>query len=376
MSSSADIVAELNLKDHEAVEAAVEALNSAFRGLGDPAPRVKRVADGERLTVEIPRDIVDPASPATHLAQMLRSVLRAIPAEARVSRLAVPEGLFRGPRLGLKDVRRYTGIRGPLLGVVIRAESREPFELAKRFYELAASGADLGLEPEFLVDHPDSPISARASHAADMMDRVKEETGRRPIYVVSVESRADALVDRVQEAADAGLPFAAVEASSLASIEAIAALDVKIGVYARGGPGYVPMRWLSPGACATLLRLAGAGMVERPSAGSAPRASIEETDSALLGKIQGIRSAMPSARGVMHPGSVEANVSLFGANQVLLFDEGVYDHPWGYKSGVSAARAAIDAALRGEGFFEAVEASEEMRVAVDRWGYLAPDAVR
>ena len=85
---------------------------------------------------------------------------------------------------------------------------------------------------------------------------------------------------------------------------------------------------------------------------------------------------MPSARGAVHPGSVEANVSLFGVNQVLLFDEGVYDHPWGYKSGVSAARAAIDAALRGEGFFEAVEASEEIRVAVDRWGYLAPDAVR
>jgi len=370
------VVAEITLEDPGAADAALRALNSEFRGLGEPAPRVARGEVEGALVVEIPVDILDPASPATHLAQVLRWIVGAVPARATVSRLSLPGEPFRGPRLGLRDVRRHTGIRGPLLGVVIRADSREPFDLAKRFYELASAGADLGLELEVLTDHPDSPISARASHAADMVDRVKEETGRRPIYVVSVEADASSLLDRVQEVADSGLPFVALGASSLGSVEAVAASDLKVGVYARGGPGHPSMGWLSPGACAALLRSAGAGLVERPSAGSIPRSDIGEADSALLSEVEGLARAMPAARGGLHPGSVEANVSLFGVDQALVFDEGVYDHPWGFKSGVSAARAAIDAALRGEGFYEVVEANEEIRAAVDRWGYLAPDAVR
>lgn len=356
---------------------AIGHVRNALKDVGGPAPSAEAVEGRPEIVVRVPSDLIDPNAPASHMAQVLMEVVRSVPVKCRVSSIEVPPDLFAGPKVGLQGIRKLTGTRGPLLGVVIRSESSEPFDQAKKFYELAVAGADIGVETPFLLDQPFSPLSARVSHAADMVDRVREEVGRRVIYAVSVDTRSDALMSLVESAADAGISCVALGSPTFEAIEAIARSGHRVAVYVRGGAMDPGLSWASPEAAAALLRLAGADVVERPSAGwRLGRSEISSIDSALLGKlVERAKKSLPAAVGMVHPGSVETNVLLFGTDQALMFDEGVYGHPWGCKSGVIAARAALDAALRGEGFYEAVEGSEELKLAADRWGYLPPDEV-
>jgi len=367
----------ISLEDPKAVDRAASRVQDALTDVGGPAPKVDVREGRPDVVVRVPVDLIDASAPATHLAQILKEAVRSIPSECQVSSIEIPPDVFVGPKVGLQGIRKLTGTRGPLLGVVIRSESSEPFDQAKRFYELAVAGADMGVETPFLLDQQFSPLSARVSHAADMIDRVREEVGRRVIYAVSVDTKSDALMGLVESAADAEIPCVALGSPTIESVEAIARSEYKVAIYVRGGAVDPGLSWMSPEAAATLLRLAGADIVERPSAGwKLKKDEISSINSSLLEKLaEGVRKSLPAAVGAVHPGSVETNVMLFGTDQVLMFDESIYGHPWGCRSGVMAARAALDAALRGEGFFEAVEGSEELKLAADRWGYLSPDEV-
>jgi 2,3-diketo-5-methylthiopentyl-1-phosphate enolase len=99
-------------------------------------------------------------------------------------------------------------------------------------------------------------------------------------------------------------------------------------------------------------------------------ASYRQTANALVTESLGLRATAPIIGGGVHPGTVERYLSEIGPEVVLGVGGAIQGHPGGAGAGVRAMHAAIEAAVAGTPVREAAKDSEELAVAIDRWGVL------
>ncbi len=354
--SGRTILIEVNLTGSVSISDSVEMAEKWASFMGG---RVE--THGDRITIRLPPEILRDLG-----EQALIGVLGDLTRVGMVNDFEVPpdvESRLGGPGVGLIDLSRELGLRGPGVASHIRLPpGAAPADVGRRFYELALRGLDVGVDPPWLVK-PDE-VSARSSHIADMRDRVREETGRRVDYVVNVSGWK--AVENANRAMDSGarlLGFSLRYGGWMGLLEFRRNLGaVPIFVYGRETEG------LSPPARCRLARLLGGSMVGVPAVGNGTdvwefrRAVNALTSEDRIGK------SMPVIQGAIHPGTVESNLEN-SIEEVLIMPDSPWLHPNGEESGISAIRQAIDAFLRGETVLEAAKVSEDLRIALERWGY-------
>jgi ribulose-bisphosphate carboxylase large chain len=69
----------------------------------------------------------------------------------------------------------------------------------------------------------------------------------------------------------------------------------------------------------------------------------------------------------LHPGLVPPLVKMLGKDIIIQMGGGCHGHPWGTKSGATAIRQAIDAAINNIPIQKYAEKHKELKLALDTW---------
>ena len=84
----------------------------------------------------------------------------------------------------------------------------------------------------------------------------------------------------------------------------------------------------------------------------------------------GLKTVMPVASGGVHPALVPANLEILGAPDIQLnAGGGIHGHPKGSRAGAAAMKQAMEAYMKGVPLEEYAKTHEELRQALEHWGY-------
>jgi len=274
---------------------------------------------------------------------------------------------FDGPCYGVDGISKILGYTGPPIAVQISDwEGSIPSHILKLFYEIASQGVDIGID--CTVDP--FKFQAMAEMSIDYINRVKSETGRKVLFAVNLPSNPTKMVKYAEEAASIGATAVKVSGGLeiLDVVFNISKLKVKIPLLADfSGYSYI-FKVVSPMVIVKLARLSGADIIflERDTL-----ETVGERDYKLcLEAVQvenGLKKSYLAIDGPMNPSMVEYLLKTYERYIVLSTSEAVFNHPDGYGSGAKALRQAVDAVLRGESVFEAADAHDELRQAIEAW---------
>jgi ribulose-bisphosphate carboxylase large chain len=96
-------------------------------------------------------------------------------------------------------------------------------------------------------------------------------------------------------------------------------------------------------------------------------AEIVNINNFLSMKFYNLKTTFPVASGGIHPSIVPLNIRNLGKNIVIQAGGGIHGHPMGTRTGATAMRQAIDAAIKGIPLEKYAENHEELKLAIQKW---------
>jgi ribulose-bisphosphate carboxylase large chain len=100
---------------------------------------------------------------------------------------------------------------------------------------------------------------------------------------------------------------------------------------------------------------------------SETKTEVQENIDACKMPLFGIKKVMPVASGGLHPRLVPALLEVFGTDVVIQAGGGIHGHPEGTKTGASAMRHAVDAAMKGISLEDYAKTHVELKGALETW---------
>jgi 2,3-diketo-5-methylthiopentyl-1-phosphate enolase len=287
---------------------------------------------------------------------------------------------FQGPKFGIEGLRKLTGVekRPLVLNMIKPCTGFTPEVGAKIFYQAALGGVDFIKDDELLGSPEFCPNVERVKEYNKAAQAAYEKTGHQTIYIVNVTDRADKVLENAKRVVEAGakaimVNYAAVGYSVLRSVSESVNVPV-LGHYASSGMFYegVGSGMSFPIASGKFPRLAGADivMMNTPYGGYPLKyQKYIQTAHELSLPYYGLKPAMPSLGGGVHPGMTEKYMKDLGTDIILAPGGSIHGHPQGAAAGAKAMRQSIDAVMAGIPLDEAAKEHEELRIALDLWGY-------
>ncbi len=309
--------------------------------------------------------------------------------QARLVELKMPKDFamgFGGPNLGIEGMRKAVGVYDrPILMTMIKpCTGITPKVGAELLYNAALGGIEIVKDDELLGDTEFSPIVERVIEYNKAAERVYDETGIRPLYVVNITGPALELADRAKRVIDAGAravmaSYAAVGYSAFQGLaKLLKGMDIPLmGHYASSGMYFEgPLSGMgSHLAVGRFPRLAGADfiMTNTPFGGYPLQyEKYIKTIHHLTLPFYDIKPTMPIIGGGVHPGLTEKFVSDLGKDIILAAGGAIHGHPMGPAAGAKAMRQSIDAVMQGIPLPKAAEEHPELAKSLELWGYMQP----
>lgn len=304
-------------------------------------------------------------------------------AQVKLVDLQLPESFvaqFKGPSFGIEGLRALTGVsdRPLVLNMIKPCTGFAPKTGAKIFYDVALGGVDFIKDDELLGNPDFCPAVERVREYNKAAQASFEKTGHKTIYIVNITDRADRLIDNARRVIEAGAQavmvcYATVGYSMLRSVAEAVNVPV-FGHYAGSGMFYEGINSGMSSSLATgkFPRLAGADMVmtNTPYGGYPLKyQKYIHTAHELSLPYYHIKPTMPAVGGGVHPGMAERYMKDLGNDIILSPGGSVQGHPKGATAGARAMRQAIDAVMAGIPLDEAAKEHEELKTALDLWGY-------
>ncbi|MHB1460232.1 MAG: RuBisCO large subunit C-terminal-like domain-containing protein [Armatimonadota bacterium] len=287
---------------------------------------------------------------------------------------------FQGPKFGVQGIRDILGVeKRPLSLHIIKPKmGMTPEQVAHQCYQTAIGGVDMMKDDEMTSDVSNSNYLDRLKAVNIALDKAESETGKRPIYLLSITHEPEKMKERAYKAIDAGANGLLVTYS--AGLGALRELTedpkINVPVMLHASHMIASLKSVSWPVGAKLCRLCGADLMLTPTMWSSiPMVSLEEgvrTSHMQLAPLAHIKPtfAMPCA-GV-YPGLAPILVGEYGTDIVIPAGGGMLGHPDGYTAGAKSWQQAIAATMSDEPFIEYAKRPEcgELRRAISKWGYL------
>ncbi|MBD2578580.1 RuBisCO large subunit C-terminal-like domain-containing protein [Oscillatoria sp. FACHB-1406] len=271
---------------------------------------------------------------------------------AKVVAVRLPEGYGTRPKFGIEGIRARVAVpKRPLVMAIFKpALGLTAADHATILAEVADAGLDLIKDDEILGDLPEVPTLERLAACREVIERVRDSSGRNLLYAVNVTGAADRLHEKARQLVKAGANalLLNVLAYGFSVIEALAR-DPEINVPIFAHPALAGAMCASPDTgfaysviLGTLMAHAGADAVLYPAHyGSLPFDATEERKI-----VENLRSRrvfpVPSA-GII-PSIVPRVLEDFGSDIILNAGTGIMDAPHGPAAGVSAFFEALEEA--------------------------------
>ncbi len=306
---------------------------------------------------------------------------------------------FPGPMFGIEGVRELLKVRGrPLTASVPKPKvGMSPEEHARIGYEIWRGGFDLLKDDENLTSQGFDRFEERLAWVMRMREKAEQETGERKACLLNITAPFQEMVRRAELVADHGNEYVMVDMLTIgwAALQGMREVcqELNLALYAHRAFHAAftrnPRHGMSMLVVAEAARLAGVdhvhigtviGKLESPRAevlaiNERMQKQESEADSELhlLGEDWGsMKKVMPVSSGGLHPGIIPEIIEMLGKDIVLQAGGGVHGHPGGSAAGAAAVMQAVEATLEGIPLEEYAGTHEELRAALEHWGYLRP----
>ncbi len=283
---------------------------------------------------------------------------------------------FRGPKFGIKGIRKYFKVRKrPLLGTIIKPKiGLKPKDHAKVAYEAWLGGCDLVKDDENLASQRFNKFEKRLELTLKALEKAEKETGEKKGYLINVTAETHLMIKRAYEVLEKGGKYIMVDVVTVgfSALQTLRNQDFDLIIHAHRA-GHAAFTRLDHGismlVLAKILRLIGVDQLHTGTAGLGKMES-EETERInefLRGEFYGLKKVMPVASGGLHPARVPALISKLGIDIIIQAGGGIHGHPSGTFYGAKAMREAIEAAIQGIPLKEFAKTHKALREALRKW---------
>jgi len=266
---------------------------------------------------------------------------------AKVVAVRLPESYGLRPKFGIKGIRELVGVsERPLIMAIFKpALGLSARDHAAILKDVAYAGLDLIKDDEIMPNVEETPTLSRLYACREVIDEVKQKTGRTVLYAVNVTAsvgRSSNLVEAARLLVRGGANALLVNVLSYgySALEAIAAdPEINVPIFAHpalagamcGSPEYGLSYSVVLG---TLMAHAGADGVLYPAHyGSLP---FDPKEEAKICDILRSRHVFPVPSAGIKPQIVPQVLADYGADVILNAGTGIMDHPDGRAAGVKA----------------------------------------
>ena len=303
---------------------------------------------------------------------------------------------FKGPKYGIEGVRNLLKIKNrPLIGTIVKPKvGLSSSGHAEYAYKAWKGGLDLVKSDENLTNQKFNRFEERCRKTIKMMEKIERETGERKLYVENVTAETREMIRRAKFIQDNGGNCAMIDiiVSGWSAFQSLRNEDLDLVIHChRAGHGMFtenPTHGMSMLAVAKIARLIGGDNLHigaifgKMKGGKNEVKIIEEEIQKQIVKIHDVhkgllkeewgrmRPIFPVCSGGVHPGTLPRLIKTMGKDIICQAGGGVSAHPLGVEAGARAMKQALDASLEGTDLKEYSKTHEELRIAIDRWGYL------
>jgi ribulose-bisphosphate carboxylase large chain len=291
---------------------------------------------------------------------------------------------FPGPKFGVEGLRKLLNLekeRRPLIGNITKPNlGLDAKTYAQQAYEVALGGIDFVKDDEALVDPKYCRLIDRITAVMEALDKAKEETGKKVFYAVNITARPNKMLEIADKVIDAGanhlmVCLAYVGYGGLRALAEDPSINVPIHVHRCGHGAYTrnPKHGISTSLMSKLARMCGADELHTGSIAGKfiyDPLDVRQNVTAMTGKLYDFKQTLPVSSAGNHPGNIKANIEVMGTDILFLAGGGILGHPDGPTAGARAMMKAVEAAIKNIPIEEAVKESQELKKAIEKWGYI------
>ncbi|QEE17139.1 RuBisCO large subunit C-terminal-like domain-containing protein [Promethearchaeum syntrophicum] len=286
-----------------------------------------------------------------------------------------------GPRFGIEGVRKYLGVeKRPLLNNMIKPCTGHTAEVAGELaYKVALGGVDVVKDDELIADQKFNTLEDRVTKVMEGLDKAKEETGEKTIYMVNVTDNTPRIfrnIDVVQKHGGNGMLINYLP-QGLTAVQQVAE-DPSVKLPIQGHMDFSGVWYEDPFTGVTskltlgkLPRLVGCDIIVLPApygkAPVVPERFIQNVMECVY-PLPHIKPMMPMPSGGITPGMVEYATRDLGFNIMLGAGGGIHSHQDGPTAGAIAFRQAITAAMEGIPVKTYAKDHKELGISLGMWG--------
>ena len=284
---------------------------------------------------------------------------------------------YPGPAFGIAGTRALTGVpQAPLIGTIIKPSvGLSASDTAAMVEQLCAAGIDFIKDDELQADGPACPFDERVRLCMQVIGKHAERSGRKVMYAFNLTGELDEMRRRhdLVMAEGGTAVMLSLNSVGMSGFNAFRR-HTQLPVHAhRNGWGYLQTGW-SYVAWQKLWRLAG---VDHMHVNGIANKFQEDDDSVIASAracLKPLFSHKPCAvMPVFTSGQTVMQAEptwqrLQSPDLVFLAGGGLFAHPGGIASGVSALRQAWDAAMADVPLQQAAASHRELREAIATFG--------
>lgn len=344
--------------------------------------------DGDVIRISYPLDLFDFSIP-----QLLSSVagnvfgMRALK-NLRLEDIESPEDFVKrqkGPQFGIEGVRRILKIeKRPLTATVPKPKvGFDADEYAEVAYNAWSGELDFVKDDENLTNQPFIRFEDRLKKVMKIKEKVENESGERKSYLVNITGETNEMIKRAKLVADYGNEYVMIDilTAGWAALETLREVceDLNLAIHAHRAMHAAftrnPKHGISLKVITKLARLVGVdnmhvGTGVGKMVGGAKE--VKELADVCRNEWFNVKKTFPVSSGGLHPGLIPDVINLFGNDVIVQAGGGVHGHPKGTYAGAKALRQAIDAAVEEIPLDEYAKGHEELRLAIEKWGFVKP----
>jgi ribulose-bisphosphate carboxylase large chain len=286
---------------------------------------------------------------------------------------------FKGPKYGIKGVRKITGIKNrPLIGTIVKPKlGLRTADHAKVAYDAWLGGCDIVKDDENLSSQRFNKFENRLRQTLKLKRKAEKETGKKKIYMINITAETDEMIKRAKLTEKSGNEYAMVDiiTTGWSALQTLRDENLNLVLHAhRAGHAAFdkyPHHGISMKVIARITRMIG---LDQLHIGTAVGKMFEteqevlENVKALTDNFHGIKKTMPVASGGLHPGMMPALHKIFGRNVIFQMGGGIHGHPEGTFTGARAAKQALDAVMKKIPLKTYARTHPELKIAIKHWG--------
>ncbi|NLL94435.1 MAG: ribulose 1,5-bisphosphate carboxylase large subunit [Thermoplasmatales archaeon] len=291
------------------------------------------------------------------------------------------KSMFKGPKFGIEGLRKRLGRpEKPLVGTIVKPKiGLSPKEMAHYVYEGGKGGLTNSKDDETLVNQAFCPLEDRTVAIAEAIDRLASE-GHKMMHAVNISTGGHEILEVADRAQSWGANQIMVDVITcgFSAVQALAedpSVKVPIHVHRTMHGAFTrdPLHGVAMLPLAKLTRMCGGDALHIGTLGAGKMSGDASGDrnnlEACIDPDQPFKRTMPVSSGGVYPGVVGKIVKAAGMDVQIQAGGGVAGHPGGVRKGAMGMSQAIDAAFAGIPVAEYAKNHEELRVALEKWGY-------